>query len=176
MDLTDKQKQVVSVKRLLSDREKRAQIKEWDLEEWTEVTGNRKAHKDIKGAYWCSCPNCGKGTKEGTHYLTGLIYEHRNGDGMGFKCYACKTDHPRVYEFLGKGSPAAEEYAWKRFEIDAVGKGWYCPHPQRWLEISELDRRRKAALHKERDARCKRENKIAYALREQAAQSRSRAP
>ena len=176
MDLTDRQKQVISVKRLLSDREKRAQIKEWDLEEWTEVTGNRKAHKDIKGAYWCSCPNCGKGTKEGTHYLTGLIYEHRNGDGMGFKCYACKTDHPRVYEFLGKGSPAAEEYAWKRFEIDAVGKGWYCPHPQRWLEISELDRRRKAALHKERDARCKRENKIAYALREQAAQSRSRAP
>ena len=169
MDLTDRQKQVISGKGLLSDREKRAQIKKLELEIWTEVTGNRKAHDRINNAYWCSCPNCGKGKKKGTHNLTGLIYEHKNGDGMGFKCFACKTERPRVYEFLGKGSAAAEEYAWKRFEIDAVGKGWYCPHPQRWKEISELNRKRKAAHHKERDARRKREHQIAYALREQEA-------
>ena len=169
MDLTDRERRAVSSKENLTDQAKRARIKELDLEVWTAYTSNRKAHERIKNAYWCSCPNCGKGKKKGTHNLTGLIYEHKNGDGMGFKCFACKTEHPRVYEFLGKGSAAAEEYAWKRFEIDAVGKGWYCPHPQRWLEISELDRRRKAALHKERDARRKRENKTAYALREQAA-------
>ena len=58
---------------------------------------------------------------------------------------------------------------WKRFEIDAVGKDWYCPYPQRWKEISELNRKRKAAHHKERDARRKREHQIAYALREQEA-------
>ena len=167
MDLTDRQKQVISVKRLLSDREKRAQIKEWDLEVWTEVTGNRKAHKDIKGAYWCSCPNCGKGKKKGTHNLTGLIYEHRNGDGMGFKCFACKAEHPRVYAFLGKGSAAAEEYAEKRLEIGAVGKGWYCPAPQRHKQQQEQEKQSRAAHHKAKDARSKRENQIAYALREQ---------
>ena len=167
MDLTDRQKQVISVKRLLSDREKRAQIKEWDLEVWTEVTGNRKAHKDIKGAYWCSCPNCGKRKKEGTHYLTGLIYEHRNGDGMGFKCFACKAEHPRVYAFLGKGSAKAEEYAVKRLEIGAVGKGWYCPAPQRHKQQQEQEKQSRAAHHKAKDARRKRENQIAYALREQ---------
>ena len=108
-----------------------------------------------------------KGKKEGTHNLTGLVYEHSKGDGLGFKCFACGTRHPRVYEFLGKGSPAAEEYAWKRFEIDAVGKGWYCPHPKRWMEISDLARQRKAAHHKAKDARRKKENQIRYALREQ---------
>jgi len=169
MHLTDRERQAISSKETLTDQAKRARIKELDLEVWTPSTSNRKAHEDIKNAYWCSCPNCGKGKKKGTHNLTGLIYEHRNGDGMGFKCFACKAKHPRVYEFLGKGSAEAEEYAWKRFEIDAVGKDWYCPYPQRWKEISELNRKRKAAHHKERDARRKREHQIAYALREQEA-------
>ncbi len=169
MNLTDRQKQVISSKRLLSDREKRAQIKEWDLEVWTSLTSNHNKHKDIKNAYWCSCPYCEKGKKKGTHNLTGLIYEHKNGDGMGYKCFACKEEHPRVYEFLGEGSEAAEEYAWKRFEIDAVGKGWYCPYPKLWKKISDLERQRKAAKHKQDYERRKRENQVAYALREQEA-------
>ena len=132
MDLTDRQKQVISNKRLLSDRKKREQIKKFDLEVWTEFTGNLKAQKEIKNAYYCSCPNCKKGNKKGSHNLTGLIYEHRNGDGMGFKCFACKTEHLRVFKFLGgAGAKAAEEYAEKRLEIGAVGQGWYCPAPQR---------------------------------------------
>ena len=176
MDLTDRQKQAISSKRLLSDREKRAQIKKFDLEVWTEFTGNLKAHKEIKNAYWCSCPNCGKGKKKGTHNLTGLIYEHRNGDGMGFKCFACKAKHPRVYEFLGKGSAAAEEYAWSRFEIDAVGKGWYCPHPQRWKEISELAGKRRAAKYKADYERKRQENKVAYALGELGSSRRKMTP
>lgn len=167
MDLTDRQNQVISGKRVLSDREKRAQIKSLDLEVWTEVTGNRKAHDRINNAYWCSCPNCGKRQKKGTHNLTGLIYEHRNGDGMGFKCFACKAEHPRVYAFLGKGSAAAEEYAEKRLEIDAVGKGWYCPAPQRHKQQQEQEKRDRAAKYKADYERKKREHKVAYTLREQ---------
>ena len=165
MDLTDRQKQAISSKRLLSDREKRAQIKKFDLEVWTEFTGNLKAHKEIKNAYWCSCSNCGKGKKKGTHNLTGLIYEHRNGDGMGFKCFACKAEHPRVYAFLGKGSAAAEEYAEKRLEIGAVGQGWYCPAPQRHKQQKEQEKRDRAAKYKGDYERKRRENKVAYDLR-----------
>lgn len=161
MDLAGRQKQVISCKRLLSDREKRAQIKKWDLGVWTEVTGNLKAHKEIKNAYWCSCPNCGKGKKKGTHNLTGLIYEHRNGDGMGFKCFACNAEHPRVYEFLGKGSAAAEEYAEQRLEIGAVGKGWYCPAPQRHKQQKEQEKRDRAAKYKADYERTRREHKVA---------------
>ena len=167
MHLNDRERQAISNRKTLTDQAKRARIKEWDLEVWNAFTSNRKAHNDIKNAYWCSCPNCKKGKMKGTHNLTGLIYEHRNGDGMGFKCFACKEEHPRVYEFLGKGSAAAEEYAWKRFEIDAVGKDWYCPHPQRWKEISELAGKKRAAKYKAQAERQKRENQIAYALREQ---------
>ena len=166
MDLTDKQKQVISVKRLLSDREKRAQIKEWDLEIWISLTRNHEKHKEIKNAYWCSCPYCGKGKKKGTHNLTGLIYEHRNGDGMGFKCFACKAEHPRVYAFLGKGSAEAEEYAVKRLEIGAVGKGWYCPAPQRHKQQQEQEKRDRAAKHKADYERTRRERKVAYDLRQ----------
>ena len=164
MHLADRERRALSSRNTLTDQEKRQKIKEWDLDMWTEFTGNLKAHKDIKNAHWCSCPNCKKGNKKGSHNLTGLIYEHRNGDGMGFKCYACKTEHPRVYAFLGKGSSAAEEYAWKRFEIDAVGKGWYCPHPQRWKEISELAGKRRTEQYKADYERKRRENKACYSL------------
>ena len=178
MYLTDRERQAISRRDALTDQEKREKIKEWDLEVWTAFVPKVKAHEKNSDAYWCYCPYCEKGAKEGTHNLTGLVYPHSNGDGLGFACKACGTKHPRVYEFLGKGSAAAEEYAWNRFEIDAVGKGWYCPHPQRWLEISDLDRQRKAAHHKARDARHKRENQIAYALREKeelkAAEPKSR--
>ena len=167
MHLTDRERQAISSKETLTDQAKRAKIKVWDLEVWTASTSNRKAHDRIKNAYWCSCPNCKKGKKKGTHNLTGLIYEHRNGDGMGFKCFACKAEHPRVYAFLGKGSAAAEEYAEKRLEIGAVGKGWYCPAPQRYKQQQEQEKQSRAAHHKAKDARSKRENQIAYALREQ---------
>ena len=129
-----------------------------------------QAHKEIKNAYWCSCPHCEKGKKEGTHNLTGLVYEHSKGDGLGFKCFACGTKHPRVFEFLGgAGSIAAEEYAWNRFEIDAVGRGWYCPYPQRWKEISKQVSKNRAAKYKAEADRRKKEHQIAYALREQEA-------
>ena len=165
MDLTDKERQAITNRHNLTDQQKKVKIKGLDLEVWTAFASKVKPHKEIKNAYWCSCPHCGKGKKEGTHNLTGLVYEHANRDGLGFACKACGTKHPRVYEFLGKGSAAAEEYAWNRFEIDAVGKDWYCPYPQRWKEISELNRQRKAAHHKAKDARIKREHQIAYALR-----------
>lgn len=78
--------------------------------------------------------------------------------------------HRRVFEFLGgAGSAAAEEYAWNRFEIDAVGQGWYCPYPQRWKEISEQVSKNRAAKYKAEADRRKKENKIVYALREQEA-------
>ena len=170
MHLTDRERQAISSKEILTVQAKKARIKEWDLEVWTAFTPKVKAHEKNSDAYWCYCPYCQKGEKKtGIHNVTGLVYPHSNGDGLGFACKACGTKHPRVYEFLGKGSAKAEEYAWKRFEIDAVGKGWYCPHPQRWKEISELNRKRKAAHHKERDARRKREHQIAYALRDQEA-------
>ena len=75
--------------------------------------------------------------------------------------------HRRVSELLGgAGSAAAEEYAWKRFEIDAVGKGWYCPYPQRWKQEQEQLKRDRAAKYKADDERRKREHKVAYDLRE----------
>ena len=168
MHLTDRERRAISSKKTLSDPEKKEKVKEWDLEVWTAFAPKVKAHKKNSDAYWCYCPHCEKGKKKtGIHNLTGLVYPHSNGDGLGFACKACGTKHPRVYEFLGKGSAAAEEYAWKRLEIDAVGKGWYCPHPQRWLEISELAGKRRAAKYKADYERKKREHKVAYTLREQ---------
>ena len=151
----------------MKDQEKRKQIKEWDLEVWTAFTPKVKTHEKNSDAYWCYCPHCEKGRKKtGIHNLTGLVYPHSNGDGLGFACKACGTKHPRVYAFLGKGS-AAEEYAEKRLEIGAVGKGWYCPAPQRHKQQQEQEKQSRAAHHKAKDARLKRENQIAYALREQ---------
>lgn len=170
MNFTDRERQAITTKHNLTEQEKKVKIKELDLEVWTAFVPKVKAHEKIKNAYWCSCPHCEKGTKKGTHNLTGLIYEHSKGDGLGFKCFACKTKHNRVFEFLGgAGSPAAEEYAWKRFAIDAVGKGWYCPYPQRWKEISEQVSKNRAAKYKAEADRRKKENKIVYALREQEA-------
>ena len=78
------------------------------------------------------------------------------------------VQHRRVFEFLGgAGSPEAEEYAWKRFAIDAVGKGWYCPYQQRWKDISEKVRKNRAAKHKAKDERLKKEHQIAHTLREE---------
>ena len=168
MHLTDRERQAISNKETLMDQAKRARIKEWDLEVWNAFTPKVKVHEKNSDAYWCYCPHCEKGKKKtGIHNLTGLVYPHSNGDGLGFACKACGTKHPRVYEFLGKGSAAAEEYAWKRFEIDAVGKGWYCPHPQCWREISELAGKRRAAKYKANYERKRREHKVAFALREQ---------
>ena len=168
MDLTNKERQAITSKHNLSDEQKRAKIKELDLEVWTKFAPKVKAHEKNSNTYWCYCPCCGKGKKKDLHNLTGLVYEHSNGDGLGFKCFACKTKHNRVFEFLGgAGSPAAEEYAWKRFAIDAVGKGWYCPYPHRWKEISEQVRKNRAAKHKAKDERLKKEHQIAYTLREE---------
>lgn len=76
--------------------------------------------------------------------------------------------HRRVFELLGgAGSSAAKEYAWKRFEIDAVEQGWYCPYPQRWKEISKQVRKNRAAKYKAEADRLKKEHQIAYELREE---------
>ena len=156
----------------MKDQAKRQQIKEWDLEVWTtfapRVVGDEKATIE----YRCICPYCSKekskkSNQKRTHNLTAWVFHHTNGDGLGFYCASCKRKHPRVYEFLGKGSAAAEEYAEKRLEIDAVGQGWYCPYPQRWKEISELAHKRRAAKYKADYERKRRENKVAYALREE---------
>ena len=81
--------------------------------------------------YLC-CLYCNKGKKKDNHNLTGLVYKHCNGDGLGYKCLSCGAAQPRVFRFLsGSGARAAEEYVEKRLEIDAVGKGWYCPNPHR---------------------------------------------
>ena len=54
-------------------------------------------------------------------------HKHSNGDGLGYKCLSCGVAQPIVFRFIGgAGARAAEEYAEKRLEIDAVGKGWYC--------------------------------------------------
>ena len=167
MDLTDKGRRVITGKHNLADQEKRAKIKELDLEVWTAFAPKVKAHEKNSNTYWCYCPYCEKGKKkEGVHNLTGLVYEHANRDGLGFACKACGTKHPRVYKFLGEGSPAAEEYAEKRLEIDAVGKGWYCPAPQRKKKAQEQEKRSKAAHYKAEADRLKKKHQIAYTLRE----------
>jgi len=169
MHLTDRERQVISSKYALTDQDKRNIIRKWDLEVWTAFAPKVKAHKKNSNAYWCYCPHCEKGKKKGTHNLTGLVYPHSNGDGLGFACKACGTKHPRVYKFLGTGSAAAEQYAEKRLEIGAVGKGWYCPAPQRHKQEQEQEKRSRAAKYRAETEQCKRENQIAYALREQEA-------
>ena len=168
MHLADRERRAISSRNTLTDQEKRQKIREWDLDVWTEFSPKVKAHEKNSDAYWCYCPHCEKGEKKtGIHNVTGLVYPHSNGDGLGFACKACGTKHPRVYEYLGKGSARAEEYAWKRFEIDAVGKSWYCPYPQRWKEISELAGKRRAEQYKADYERKRRENKVAYELHEE---------
>lgn len=149
----------------MKDQARRKQIKEWDLEVWTTFTPKIKAHETNSDAYWYYCPHCEKGRKKGTHNLTGLVYPHSNGDGLGFACKACGTKHPRVYAFLGKGSAAAEEYAEKRLEIDAVGQGWYCSAPQRHKQQKEQEKRDRAAKYKADYERKRQENKIRYMLK-----------
>ena len=168
MDLTDKERQAIKNKHNLTDPEKILTIKELDLEVWKAFVPRVKAHEKNSNTYWCYCPYCEKGKKkESVYNHTGLVYEHANGDGLGFACKACGTKHPRVYKFLCEGSAASEEYAWKRFAIDAVGKGWYCPYQQRWKDISEKVRKNRAAKHKAKDERLKKEHQIAHTLREE---------
>ena len=110
-----------------------------------------------------------QGEKKDTHNLTGLVYKHSNGDGLGYKCLSCGVTQPIVFRFLGgAGARAAEEYAEKRLEIDAVGKGWYCPNPQRKQQEEDNTKRARAAQHKADYERRRRKNKAAYSLREQA--------
>ena len=166
MHLTDRERRAISRRNTLTDQAKRARIKEWDLEVWTAFAPKVKAHEKNSDAYWCYCPHCEKGKKKtGIHNLTGLVYPHSNGDGLGFACKACGTKHPRVYAFLGKGSAAAEEYAEKRLEIGAVGQGWYCPAPQRHKQQEEQEKRDRAAKYKADYERTRRERKVAYDLR-----------
>ena len=167
----NKRKIVYNMK-LLSDLEKRKLVEQLDLEIWSAFAPEVEPGARPGILYHCYCPYCQAKTKKRektSHNLTAVVYRHQKGwgqqgDGLGFFCASCGTRHPRIYEFLGKGSEKAEVYAWKRFEIDAVGKGWYCPHPERWKELSELDKQRKAANHKSEAERRKRENQVAYAL------------
>ena len=173
MNLTDRERQAITSKHNLTEQEKRLKIKELDLEVWTAFIPPVSGYEEATIEYRCICPYCSlekskKSDQNRTHNLTAWVFHPVNGDGLGFYCAACKTRHPRVFEFLGgAGSPAAEEYAWKRFEIDAVGQGWYCPHPQRWKEISEQVSKNRAAKYKAEADRRKKEHQIAYALREE---------
>ena len=159
--------------KLISDQDKRQLIEKLDLDIWSAFAPEVKPGNRSGILYHCYCPYCHttpKKQEKTSHNLTAVVYRHQKGwgeqgDGLGFFCASCGTKHPRVYTFLGgEGSPAAEEYAWKRFEAECVGKGWYCPHPERWKELSELDKQRKAANHKSEAERRKRENQVAYAL------------
>jgi len=141
----------------LSDRDKRKLIEELDLEVWTKFATQVKPGTRPDIVYHCYCPQCQadqKKTKKTTHNVTAFVYRHNKGlgaqgDGLGFFCAACGTKYPRVYDFLGgEGSIAAEEYAWKRFEADCVGKGWYCPYPKRWKELSERAVKARAAKYR----------------------------
>ena len=126
----------------LTIQQKQDKIRILDLEIWNKFAPKVRAHAKCPDSYWCYCPYCDKGKKQDTHNLTGLVYKHSNGDGLGYKCLSCGAAQPRVFRFLGgAGARAAEEYAEKRLEIDAVGKGWYCPNPQRKQqeEDNELD-------------------------------------
>jgi hypothetical protein len=143
--------------KLLSDREKRELIEKLDLEIWTKFAPQVSCGDRPGILYRCYCPYCQsdqKKTKETTHNLTAVVYRNQGGwgqkgDGLGFFCASCGTKHPRVYAFLGgEGSPEAEEYAWKRFEADCVGKGWFCPYPQRWKELSDQAVKARAAKYR----------------------------
>ena len=158
--------QIALNNKLLTEQDKKLLIQKIDLKIWSTFAPKVKTHEKNSDAYWCYCPHCEKGKKKtGIHNLTGLVYPHSNGDGLGFACKACGTKHPRVYAFLGKGSAAAEEYAEKRLEIGAVGKGWYCPAPQRHKQQKEQKKRDRAAKYKADYERKRRENKVAYDLR-----------
>ena len=141
----------------LSDRDKSKLIEELDLEVWSTFAMQVKPGTRPGIVYHCYCPHCQadqKKIEKTTHNVTAFVYRHHKGwgaqgDGLGFFCAACGTKHPRVYEFLGgEGSIAAEEYAWKRFEADCVGKGWYCPYPKRWKELSEQAVKARAAKYR----------------------------
>ena len=152
-----------------TNQQKQDKVRELDLEVWSSFAPKIRAHEKCPDSYWCYCPLCAKGKKKDIHNLTGLVYKHSNGDGLGYKCLACGAAQPRVFSFLGgAGARAAEDYAEKRLEIDAVGKGWYCPTPQRKRAEEEKTKRAKAAQHKADYERRRKENKAAYSLREQA--------
>ena len=151
-------------------RQKQDKVRELDLEVWAAFAPEVRTHEKCPDSYWCYRPLCAKGKKKDTHNLTGLVYKHSNGDGLGYKCLACGAAQPRVFGFLGgAGARAAEEYAEKRLEINAVGKGWYCPIPQRKREEQEKIKRTKAAQHKADYERRRLANQAAYSLLEQAA-------
>jgi len=99
MDSNYKQNKSNPSKQLLSEEQKRVKIKKWDLEVWTSFAPKVKAHEKNSDAYWCYCPDCEKGRKEGTHNLTGLIYEHKNGDGMGFSALPAEQSIPGSLSF-----------------------------------------------------------------------------
>jgi len=160
--------------KLLSDYEKRKLIEKIDLEIWSAFAPQVVAGSSPGIVYRCYCPHCqavSKKTQKNAHNLTAVVYRHQKGwgeqgDGLGFSCVACGVKHPRVFQFLGgAGSAAAEEYAEKRLEIDAAGKGWYCPSPQRWKQDQEQKKRLRAAEYREEAERRKSQNKIINDLR-----------
>jgi hypothetical protein len=144
--------------KLLSDREKRGLIEKLDLEIWTRFAPQVSPGDRPGILYRCYCPYCQatpKKRRKTTHNLTAVVYRNQGGwgqqgDGLGFYCASCRTKHPRVYAFLGgEGAPEAEAYAWKRFEADCVGKGWFCPYPQRWKELSDQAVKARAEKYRE---------------------------
>ena len=149
-------------------------IEQLDLQEWESWIAIKQAlnHSSSPIVYRCICPLCnGKTTKKqksqsSSHSLTAIVYRHRDSDGLGYKCAACKAHFPSVYHFLGPGSPKAEQYAQARFKAGCCGRGWGCPEPQAIKQDKAFAKAQRATEHRERAERLKAENKLRYALRQ----------
>ena len=109
-------------------------IEQLDLQVWESWIAIKQGpdHSSSPIVYRCICPLCnGKTAKKqksqsSSHSFTATVYRHRDGDGLGYSCAACKAHFPSVYHFLGPGSSEAEKYAQARFNAGCCGRGWSC--------------------------------------------------
>ena len=149
-------------------------IEQLDLQVWESWIAIKQGpdHSSSPIVYRCICPLCnGKTAKKqksqsSSHSFTAIVYRHRDADGLGYSCAACKAHFPSVYHFLGPGSAEAEQYAQARFKAGCCGRGWGCPEPQAVKQDKAFAKAQRAAEHRERDERLKAENKLRYALRQ----------
>ena len=149
-------------------------IEQLDLQVWESWIAIKQGpdHSSSPIVYRCICPLCnGKTAKKqksqsSSHSFTATVYRHRDGDGLGYSCAACKAHFPSVYHFLGPSSPEAEKYAQARFKAGCCGRGWSCPEPQAIKQDKAFAKAQRAAEHRERAERLKAENKLRYALRQ----------
>jgi len=160
-------------------------IKNLDSYVWMNwIADNFKLHPSKKIFCTCVCPECagrskdkvrrvvreGKGSLPSNH--TAAVMEQEQGEGFAFVCRACGIRYSSVYEFLKSqgGSMSAEMYAIARWNADCAGEGWNCPTPRFWKDHCAKSYQNRAAAHKERYERIKRENKARYELKQQSVQ------